>query len=117
MLTASELAQIRADVALLLPDTCALLTATTSSGGMGGWSETWGTALASVACRLDPVRGSEQQAGGAVQPFYSYVLTLPYNTAINANYRVLHGGQTYNVKSVDADKSWQASVRVYLERA
>ena len=44
MLTNAELAQIRGDIAGMLPDTCNLLTLTRTSDGQGGWSEAWGTA-------------------------------------------------------------------------
>jgi SPP1 family predicted phage head-tail adaptor len=115
-LTTAELAKIRGDIeGGLLPDTCHLLTLTRTSDGQGGWSEAWGTASASVACRLDGLRGSDQISADSLQAFHSWVLTLPYNTTITAAYRVEHGGNTYTVTSVDTDKSWKASVRAYVE--
>jgi SPP1 family predicted phage head-tail adaptor len=108
---------MRSTLAQLMPDTCNLLTATNVSDGAGGNTQTWGTASSGVACRLDPERAIEQLAAGAVQPFTRYVLTLPYNTTITSAYRVEHGGITYNVIGVDADKSWQATRRAKLEKA
>ena len=110
-----EIEQIRAALNDLMPDTCTLLTETRVSDGAGGWSSTWGTAAASVACRFDPLNGSEQLAGGAVQPFQGYRLTLPADTTITTAYRVQKGGVTYNVISVDTGKSWAGSVRAVVQ--
>jgi SPP1 family predicted phage head-tail adaptor len=121
-LTAAELSEIRSAVNELMPDTCTLLTRTNASDGEGGFTETWGTASANVPCRLDSKlgmiesKGNERLAAGEIQYFHTYVLTLPYNTTITEQYRVLLDGQYYQVKSVDFDKSWIASVRAFVER-
>lgn len=114
-LSAAELASMRAEVLYLMPDTCAILSATSAADGYGGYTVTWGTATASIACRIDSVRKSENQAGAALQPFHGYVLTLPYNATITTDNRVVYGGDTYNVLSVDSDKSWPVSVRCMVE--
>jgi hypothetical protein len=111
-----ELADLQDDLAAaLLPDTCTILAVTYASDGQGGQTETWGTAAASVACRLDALRGFEGQAGAAVQPFHAWVITLPANTTITPANRIVHGGATYSVTSVDGAKSWEACVRAYVE--
>ena len=115
-LTAAELTSMRADVATLMPDTCNIMSLSSVADGYGGQTETWGTATAGVACRVDPYRGSEALAGGAIQPFNTYVLTVPYTTTITTAQRVQHGSETYNNTSVDQDKSWPITTRVYLER-
>ena len=117
MPSSSELASIRADIeSTTLPDTCSLLTVSQAADGQGGVTDTWGTVTASVSCRLDPIRGSEQTAGGAVRPYHSYVLSLPHGTTITAAYRVIVGASTFSVTSVDTGKSWSGQVRAYLER-
>lgn len=115
-LSAAELAQIRADVAELLPDEANILESTLVSDGGGGWTETWGTATAGVACRLDYKRGVEVVVGGALQSFSGWIFTFPHDTAIASTNRIEHGGNTYAVIGEDADKSWVASVRVAAER-
>lgn len=116
MMETWELDDLRADLeAELLPDTCTILSVTYASDGQGGQTATWGTAAASVACRLDALRGYEGQAGAAVQPFHAWVFTLPADTSITSAHRIVHGGATYNVTSVDAGKSWEACVRAYVE--
>jgi head-tail adaptor len=115
-LSAAELAAIRTDIETLLPDTCNILTRTLTPDGSGGQTETWGTATASVACRLDPARGREAEIGGQTEPFYGFILTLPHGTALTALQRVELNSETFAVVSVDTGKSWSASVRGYLER-
>jgi hypothetical protein len=51
-----------------------------------------------------------------VQSFHRYMLTLPHDTTISTTGRVILGGVTYNVVSVDTNKSWMASTRVIVER-
>lgn len=115
-LTAAELSAMRDDIETLLPDTCNLLTVTRTVDGKGGWTDAWGTATAGVACRLDATGGREAAAGDALRPYTSWVLTLPHDTTITAQYRVEHGGNTYSVTAVNDDNSWIASKRVSLER-
>jgi hypothetical protein len=121
-LTAAELSEIRAAVLELMPDTCTLLTLTNTSDGEGGHSQTWGTASANVPCRLDSkvsaieMKGKEMLGAGAIQYFHTYMLTLPGTAVITEQYRVLKDGEYYQVKSVDYDKSWIASVRCFVER-
>jgi len=116
-LTTSELASIRADIAELLPDTGgAVLSTTQTPDGAGGFTETWGTATASLPYRLDPLTGTEEAAGGGLQPFSGWQLTLPYDTTISPENRFQDtNGRQYAVKSVDGGKSWQASVRARVE--
>jgi hypothetical protein len=116
MLTDAELAIIRAGSLAMLPDTCNLLAVSRVSDGMGGFDDTWGTAGTAIACRLDPLKGSEQAAGAALKPYHAYTLTLPYGTTITPAYQIEHGGFNYSVTSVDNDKSWAASVRAVVER-
>jgi len=100
----------------LLPDTCDILSVTKTPDGQGGVTETWGTAYAGVAFRLDMKQGREMVSGGALQPFTEYVGSLPYDaTVTNAN-RILHSGTTYAVTSVNNGQSWIAVTRVMLEK-
>lgn len=119
-LTAAELAEIRAAINELMPDTCNLLTPTAVSDSEGGHSQTWGTASSNVPCRLDSIQmrnmTNEQLAAGQITPFHSYVLTLPTTATVTEAYRVELGSDTYQVRSVDANKSWPGCIRAYVER-
>lgn len=114
---ANELDHMRDDIErYLLPSYCDILTQTHVANGRGGWTNTLGTASANVKCRLDPLRGREAVAAGVQQPFHGYMLTLPHDATITTNQQVKIAGVKYNVISVDADKSWAASVRALVER-
>jgi hypothetical protein len=115
-LSAGELAQMRADVENLLPDTCDILSVAYTRDGEGGMAEVWGTLTAGVACRLDYRNGSEVVAGGAVQPYSRAVLSLPYDTVLETTNRIYSGGVTYAVISVNNGQAWKVSVRAELEK-
>jgi head-tail adaptor len=114
-LTATELAALRADLETLLPDTCVISAVSYASDGAGEWTPTW-AAGGTVACRLDPIRGSEAIAGGAIEAFNGYILTLPYNAVIVPASRVTVNSTDYNVTSVTDGDSWKLDTRVQIER-
>lgn len=116
-LSSDELTAIRDTVAELLPDTGgAVLVSTQTSDGMGGFTQTWGTAAGTISYRLDPLRGSERLAAEAQQGFQAYQLTLPHDTTVTTAHRFEDGdGNQYAVKSVDGSKSWLSSVRCMVE--
>lgn len=114
-ITSAEIAIMRDTIELLLPDTCNILSVTTSPDGMGGVTQTWGTASSNVSCRLDMKSGRELVTGGALQPYTSYKLSLPYDATIIEGNRVVHNSITYAVTSVNNAQSWQAVTRVDLE--
>lgn len=118
MLSTDQLNYMRDMLEELMPDTGNILSASYSSNGQGGMLETWGTATAGQKCRLDaiPLKGGEAAAGGAIQPFKSYILTLPYDATITEANRFEFGVYTFAVKSVDLAKSWAATRRAMLER-
>ncbi len=114
-ITSSELEQMRSDIESLLPDTCNILSVTrTNSGGVV--TDNWGTATASVKCRLDYVRGVKTMTGGAMQPYTGWMFSLPHDTTITANNLIEYSGNQYSVTSVDTEKSWNAVLRVPVEK-
>jgi SPP1 family predicted phage head-tail adaptor len=115
LLSAAELDQMRADLETLLPDTCIIASVSYVSNGAGEWVPTW-TDAGSVACRLDPIRGSEKISGGAIEAFNGYILTLPYNAVIVPTNRVTVNGTDYNVTSVTIGDSWKLDTRCQIER-
>lgn len=124
MPSAAELTRIRADMEdATLPDTGNILSVTQTADGEGGYSESWGTATAGVACRVDlftsrgvGIIGMEQVQAGAIKPYSTWILSVPYGTALTSANRFEHGGNTYNVIEVDAGRSWGGNVRATLEK-
>jgi hypothetical protein len=115
MIPADELAGMRAEINHLLPDTCTILSVTRTSNGSGGFTESMGTVSAGVACRLDFMSGSEAIVAQALTPLSRWELTVPTGTSITQTSRILIGGNTYNVLSVDTGKSWAGCMRAVLE--
>ena len=116
MLSTDEVTAMRVDVLRMLPGSGYILAPTETSDGQGGFTTTWGTVTA-TAYRLDPLSGNRLLAGGAVQPFHAYQLTLPYNAVITtANRFKDSAGAVYSVKSVDTGKTWAVSLRAVVER-
>lgn len=114
------LSAMRDAIESLLPDTCNTLSPTHSADGQGGVTTTWGTVGTALACRLDVIQsrgvlaGGEQNTGGAIQAYASYMLSVPYDTALEESYRVEHNGNLYAVKTVNNNQSWKAVVRAEL---
>ena len=116
-LTTAELAQIRADINSLLPDTCSILGITRTSDGAGGWTEAQGTVTANVPCRLDfPNPGKEQMSGGALIPFKQGILSMAYDVTVTTAHQILMNSVTYNVTAVNDNQAWIGSKQVIVER-
>jgi SPP1 family predicted phage head-tail adaptor len=116
VLGTAELNAIRAVIDTTLPDTCAIVRGTAVMDGQGGNSTTWGTVAGTVNCRMDMRGGKEATAAGAVQPYSTYVLSLTHDQSIQTNDRVIFGGGTFNVMSVNASQSWIGVKRAVLEK-
>ncbi len=109
------LSAMREAISELLPDSCNILSLTSTSDGAGGYSEAWGTVTA-VSCRLDVKEMRDIVSGGAVQSYIKTMLSVPYDTSITEVNRVEHGGVTYAVVAPpNSDQSWIAVKRVELE--
>lgn len=118
MLTASDLAFMRATQDEALPDTCTIQQKTLTSDGMGGYTEGWTDRATDVACRLAPATYrpgeqviAEQQVGSSL-----WQLTLPAGQVIEASDRVVVAGVTYEVVGVHSGGAWETAKRALLIR-
>lgn len=99
MLTAKELATLRdVDAPDLLPDTCRI-ERPTHTNSYGVITASWGTAVASTACRLDPdkSRKEEMVISDRESMISRYQLTLPYNVDVRDGDRIVHNGVVYEI--------------------
>jgi head-tail adaptor len=112
-----ELSQIRADIALLLPDTCDVLEVTYTSDSAGGNTETWGTVSggSTLPCRVDYRTGRETFTGGAIVPYQQAVISLAYDETITAANRIQIGTNIFSVQAVNTGQSWKGVARVTAE--
>ena len=113
-LSNNDLDYMRDSIEQLLPDTCHIMSNSGTADGMGGYTDSWGTATASVACRLDTQNGNYKDANGGIISYQKLVFTLPQATAITSGNRIVYNATTYNVSSVNVG-SWLACKRAEVE--
>jgi len=97
-----------------MPDTCNIMSSSGTVDGMGGYTDAWGTAYASVACRLDEINGNYQAANGGLFTYKKLVFTLPQAPVITSGNRIVYSGTTYNVSNVKVG-SWLGCKRAEVE--
>jgi hypothetical protein len=78
---------------LSLSDTGTILTSAYNSDSGGGVAHTWGTAVTTTPCRLDPMTGRSQLTGGRVDERSTHVVTVPPGTVVGAADRFLISGR------------------------
>lgn len=105
MLTTDELTRMRDTAAAALPGTAYVLRGASADDGIGGRTDTWGTA-GTVAVRLAPRGGSEASRGGATLSEADSVASLPYGVDLKARDRLSIDGLSYEVLNVRRH-SWQ----------
>jgi len=117
MLTGAELTDMRDEAELALPDTCTIQTPT-DTNTKGSVATTYANTYTSVPCRLANRNrfNQERELGMGLVAITDYVLTVAFDQAIEPAYRVVHGGVTYEVITVDnANASWRTTRRATLK--
>jgi SPP1 family predicted phage head-tail adaptor len=111
------LARARQDVAALLPGTCIIQSVVYGSDGAGGVTATY-TASGTVACRVDPQMKRDRLSLRvlAERMDVDYTLTVPYGTAIDAHYRVIYQGRTYEIGQVATEHAYALDVRTLINQ-
>jgi head-tail adaptor len=117
MLTTSDLDAMRADIALLLPDTCYVLELTSTQDTNGNITETWGTVTggSAVPGRVDYKQGKEAVTGGAITPYQSAVISMLYSQTVTPANRIQVGSNVFSVNAGNAGQSWKAVTRLSVE--
>lgn len=117
LLSPAELAQLRADIADLLPDTCRIerMTATNTGGYV---TEAWGTAIASTTCRIDPDtrRTDSETVADREAGISRYIATFRYDTDLRDGDRIIYSGSTYQVTELHTEHSMNGSVRARVSK-
>lgn len=115
MLTSDELATLRAEMLDLMPDTCVIQRPATTVGSAGFAAKTY-SAVGTAACRLDPLKKQLDKEVLAMQETTAYYrqLTVPYDTDLRAEDKVVIGGRTYEVRQLDDDHSLRAVRRAVV---
>lgn len=118
MLTDGEIAWMREELELAMPDEAIILTATDTSDGQGGNTQGW-TAAGTVPCRLSPrvtQMGQEPGFGDRQAAVADWIVTLPAETALTEEQRLQVDTTVYDVTRVRAPRSWELSCRADLTK-
>ena len=103
MLSDAELTELRDFAeANVMPSTCTLQTPT-ETNTKGSVVTTYANTYTAVPCRIMPVtgqRGREYVTGEKVAKRAAYILTVPWDQALDAGYRVVAGGDIYEILGV-----------------
>ncbi len=112
MMDDADLAQLRVDVLIMLPDTATIQRATESVDGYGNVSLAWVT-VDTASCRIDPFKQRDSEGIVALREANKawYQLTLEYDANIAMGDRLVIGGDIYELVSVHDDHSLRITRR------
>ena len=114
ILSDTEIDAMRSVAEATLGGTAIIQTQTLSSDGGGGGTATW-TPSGTVACRLvanTPPRDAEPMTGGRITPDADWIVTLPAETSITTERRIVTHGKTLEVAAV-SDRTFEITQRVF----
>lgn len=117
-ISTAQLTKMRSQVEELLPDTCVIQSSANSTDSMGGVTQTY-TAVSggTVSCRVDPLGNRTAQLELYAQREATKILqqlTVPYDAPLSTDYRVVTGGNTYEIIQLDVVHSWNVSKRAII---
>lgn len=117
-LSAGELAQLRADQADYMPDTCDILRGTAVVNAIGEPALAWGTVAGTVSCRLRPtgLKSDVNAIGGQLQTYHSWNLYIAQAGTLLPGDRVVISGGTYEVVQSWEEESWPTAVKADVRR-
>ncbi len=106
MLSAVDLASMRAAVMASLPETARILRVIRQSDGLGGFLEVW-TELATAPCRVAPRENTpvETAVGGRIVDRVLWVITLPAGLDVRPDDRIAVGSRTFEILGVLSPRS------------
>lgn len=116
-LTSQELTDMRTIADDFFPDVCAIRTPVVTIGAMGGITTAWNNTYTDVACRLDPESGSgETIVNLALEGKSVWMLNIPYDQAIEIDYKVRHQNLEYDIVRINDTHSYNTIRQALLTR-
>ena len=116
LLQGNDLAYMRSEAEKAMPDLVDIQRKTLTSDKQGGFTEAWANSYQQVAARIAGKGGGESNEAGRQDLQQDFMLTLAHDQSITQTDRVVHTSGTYEVQSVDAGKSWSATIRCQMRR-
>ncbi len=117
-LSALELAQMRADQADYMPDTCNILRGTATVNSIGEPALVWGTIAAEVACRLRPsgLQPNVVAAGEQIQTEQLWNFYIERSGTLLPGDRVVLTAGTFEVVQSWDEESWPTAIKANIKR-
>lgn len=85
------------------------------SDGQGGQTNSY-SAFGTVSGHVSPLSGSEAEIASRIAENSRWVITLPASCDVDEKDQVEIGGETFEVDTVRAPRTWQLATRVYAHR-
>jgi SPP1 family predicted phage head-tail adaptor len=100
----------------MLTATCAIWRKVKATTNAGGADDTWVLQYANVPCRLMPElsRRVVEELAGREAMLTTYRLTVPYDTDLRADDRVVFDGDTYEVLALWDDHDLRTARRAWV---
>jgi hypothetical protein len=114
MLTDGEITSMRETAETTFDSTAVIQAQGWVSDGGGGGTTTW-TAAGTVPCHISPMpplEVPEPEVGERITPNANWVVTLPAETEIDRESRIVVAGTTYEVAAIKAPRTWELTRRL-----
>jgi hypothetical protein len=118
LVSANDLAMMRAAQVNALPDTCTIQRATSGHNTIGEGTLAWSTVGTAIACRVRPANRITDltEMGGQQTAVANWMATLAHNQDVQDGDRLIMGSDTYEVLNSQRDESWVTAVRCEMRR-
>lgn len=114
MLSAAELAQLRDDFEALMPDTCVIWRDTITAGPFSAGGSATASAAGTTICRVRPgfYPPFEGAASGQPQAPTNWIVTVPHDTDVRSDDRIVYQGRVFHPMAGLGAKSNDITKRV-----
>lgn len=118
LLSALDLAQMRADLTATLDATCAILVPSSSLDDLGESVLAWSTAGTAVPCRLRQTSNVVNLLleAGQITTVANWTVTLPFGASVAPGARIVIDDTTYEVKQSWDEETWRLASRADVVR-
>ena len=116
ILTAEQLAAMKAVQNLNLPETAYVQALVRTSDGEGGFTEAWTTSVTTTARIGEPKGELERDIAGKIAVGMAYVITLPSETVLDLTNQIQISGINHIIHWTNKDKSQKTALRVIVTR-
>ena len=111
MITTSELTWMRTTEEQAMSSTVVIYTPIYTAGALGNTVQTW-VASGTVACDIWPINSSERSSGNQEISQGMFYVSVPYNTSVTVESRLVINSITYEVTFVPLQQSWLTNLRI-----